>query len=71
MLMLRIHEYMNMIHDLERQIQRMSRRGKRSPAPVIYLDTSVALAHLLSEDRRPFAAIWREAMGVPLLAEAG
>jgi AbrB family looped-hinge helix DNA binding protein len=27
---------------------------------VIYLDTSVALAHLLAEDRRPHAALWRE-----------
>jgi uncharacterized protein len=27
---------------------------------VIYLDTSVALAHLLSEDREPPEAIWRE-----------
>jgi predicted nucleic acid-binding protein len=27
---------------------------------VIYLDTSVALAHLLAEDRRPAAEIWRE-----------
>jgi predicted nucleic acid-binding protein len=27
---------------------------------VIYLDTSVALAHLLSEDREPPQAIWRE-----------
>lgn len=27
---------------------------------MIYLDTSVALAHLLAEDRRPPTAIWRE-----------
>jgi predicted nucleic acid-binding protein len=27
---------------------------------VIYLDTSVALAHLLSEDRRPPAALWSQ-----------
>jgi hypothetical protein len=27
---------------------------------VIYLDTSVALAQLLAEDRRPPAALWRE-----------
>jgi hypothetical protein len=27
---------------------------------VIYLDTSVALAQLLAEDRRPRAAFWRE-----------
>lgn len=26
---------------------------------MIYLDTSVALAHLLSEDRRPSPALWR------------
>lgn len=29
---------------------------------MIYLDTSVALAQLLSEDRRPRAAFWREAL---------
>jgi predicted nucleic acid-binding protein len=29
---------------------------------VIYLDTSVALAHLLAEDRRPPAALWRETL---------
>src|SRR5207253_9374962 len=28
--------------------------------PVIYVDTSVALAHLLSETRRPSAAFWSE-----------
>lgn len=27
---------------------------------MIYLDTSVALAHLLAEDARPPAALWRE-----------
>ncbi len=27
---------------------------------MIYVDTSVALAHLLAEDRRPPAALWRE-----------
>lgn len=27
---------------------------------MIYLDTSVALAHLLSEDRRPPASLWNE-----------
>lgn len=27
---------------------------------MIYLDTSVALAHLLAEDRQPSAALWRE-----------
>jgi predicted nucleic acid-binding protein len=27
---------------------------------VIYLDSSVALAHLLAEDRRPAAGFWRE-----------
>ncbi len=27
---------------------------------MIYLDTSVALAHLLAEDRRPPEALWRE-----------
>ncbi len=29
---------------------------------MIYLDTSVALAHLLAEDRCPPAAIWRESL---------
>jgi predicted nucleic acid-binding protein len=29
---------------------------------VIYLDTSVALAHLLSEDRRPPDALWAESL---------
>jgi predicted nucleic acid-binding protein len=32
--------------------------------PVIYLDTSVALAEVLAEDRKPDPAIWRE----PLVA---
>jgi predicted nucleic acid-binding protein len=31
---------------------------------VIYLDTSVALAHLLAEDRRPADSLWRQ----PLIA---
>lgn len=29
---------------------------------MIYLDTSVALAQLLAEDRRPPAALWRESL---------
>ncbi len=29
---------------------------------MIYLDTSVALAHLLVEDRRPPVALWRETL---------
>jgi len=29
---------------------------------VIYLDTSVALAHLLAEDRRPPARLWQETL---------
>jgi hypothetical protein len=29
---------------------------------VIYLDTSVALAHIFSEDRTPPQALWREAL---------
>lgn len=29
---------------------------------MIYLDTSVALAHLLSEDRRPSDALWHETL---------
>lgn len=29
---------------------------------VVYLDTSVALAHLLAEDRAPPASLWREVL---------
>ena len=29
---------------------------------MIYLDTSVALAHLLAEDRQPPASLWRETL---------
>jgi predicted nucleic acid-binding protein len=29
---------------------------------VIYLDTSIALAHLLAEDRSPPASLWRETL---------
>jgi predicted nucleic acid-binding protein len=29
---------------------------------VIYLDSSVALAHLLAEDRRPAASLWNESL---------
>ena len=29
---------------------------------MIYLDTSVALAHLLAEDRRPPVSLWRETL---------
>ena len=29
---------------------------------MIYVDTSVALAHLLAEDRRPPASLWRETL---------
>ena len=29
---------------------------------MIYLDTSVVLAHLLAEDRRPDPALWRESL---------
>jgi predicted nucleic acid-binding protein len=36
---------------------------------VIYLDTSVALAHLLAEDRRPKDALWRQPLVASRLLE--
>lgn len=36
---------------------------------MIYLDTSVALAHLLAEDRRPPAALWGEELVASRLLE--
>ena len=36
---------------------------------MIYLDTSVALAHLLSEDRRPPPALWEEELVASRLVE--
>lgn len=36
---------------------------------MIYLDTSVALAHLLAEDRRPPPAIWEEELVASRLVE--
>jgi predicted nucleic acid-binding protein len=36
---------------------------------VIYLDTSVALAHLLAEDRRPPATLWQEELVTSRLLE--
>jgi predicted nucleic acid-binding protein len=36
---------------------------------LIYLDTSVALAHLLAEDRRPPEAMWRETLVTSRLLE--
>jgi predicted nucleic acid-binding protein len=36
---------------------------------VIYLDTSVALAHLLSEDRRPPDSLWAETLVASRLLE--
>jgi predicted nucleic acid-binding protein len=36
---------------------------------VIYLDTSVALAHLLAEDRRPPDALWRQSLVTSRLLE--
>lgn len=36
---------------------------------MIYLDTSVGLAHLLSEDRRPAEALWREPLVTSRLFE--
>jgi predicted nucleic acid-binding protein len=36
---------------------------------VIYLDTSVALAHLLAEDRRPPDSLWRQSLVASRLLE--
>jgi hypothetical protein len=36
---------------------------------MIYLDTSVALAHILAEDRRPPATLWRETIVASRLLE--
>lgn len=36
---------------------------------MIYLDTSVALAHLLAEDRRPSDALWKEPLVTSRLLE--
>ena len=36
---------------------------------MVYLDTSVALAHLLSEDRRPPATLWTESLVASRLLE--
>jgi hypothetical protein len=36
---------------------------------VIYLDTSVALAHLLAEDRRPPDSLWAETLAASRLLE--
>ena len=36
---------------------------------MIYLDTSVALAHLLAEDRRPPASLWNEVIVASRLME--
>ena len=36
---------------------------------MIYLDTSVALAHLLAEDRRPPASLWSETLVASRLLE--
>jgi len=36
---------------------------------VIYLDTSVALAHLLAEDRRPPDALWKQPLVTSRLLE--
>jgi hypothetical protein len=40
--------------------QTAARRRARPERPLIYLDTSVALAYLLAEDRVPSEALWRE-----------
>ena len=36
---------------------------------MIYIDTSVALAHLLAEDRRPSPSLWRETVFTSRLLE--
>jgi hypothetical protein len=36
--------------------------GRRSERPVIYLDTSFALAHILAEDQSPPEKLWRETL---------
>ena len=36
---------------------------------MIYLDTSIALAHLLAEDRRPPDALWRQSLVTSRLLE--
>ena len=36
---------------------------------MIYLDTSVALAHLLAEDRRPPDSLWRQPLVASRLLE--
>jgi hypothetical protein len=36
---------------------------------VIYLDTSVALAELFAEDRRPADALWREPLALATYGE--
>ena len=36
--------------------------GREPARPVIYLDSSVALAHLLAEDRRPPESLWDESL---------
>jgi hypothetical protein len=39
------------------------------PALLVYLDTSVALAHLLAEDRMPPDTLWRETLVASRLLE--
>ena len=36
---------------------------------MIYVDTSVVLAHLLAEDRRPPAGLWNETLAASRLTE--
>ena len=36
--------------------------GRRQERPLIYIDASVALAHLFAEDRRPPAELWNETL---------
>ena len=43
-------------------------RAAESPT-LVYLDTSVALAHLLAEDRRPPAGLWQEELVTSRLLE--
>lgn len=46
---------------------RFWRNWLRTAATGDYFDTSVALAHLLAEDRQPPASLWSETLALALL----
>jgi PIN domain len=51
-------------------VERAPRRARRGQGrSLIYLDTSVALAHLLAEDRRPPDSLWRQPLVASRLLE--